>query len=137
MMNAAANVTTPRMPAQPTRKAPAPPPAFLPRVSVSGARMTNTHSSRTPITVTRTAPQMRAIQPSGRSELSTSWTIQFVCSPISRKTAFSSRNEMAPQVVRSAIRDGAVWMMGALCPSSSPATTTAMTPEASTDSASM
>ena len=36
---------------------------------------------------------------------------------------------MVRQFIRSAIRDCAVWMIGALWPSSSPATTTAMTPE--------
>ncbi len=138
MMNAAARVTTPRMPAHPTRKALGAQPA-APRleVSSSGTRSAKIQISRIPITVTRTEAHTSAIHPSGRSEASTSAMIQFVCSPISRKTAFSSRNEMAPQVVRSAMRDGAVWIRGALCPSSRPATTTAMTPDACTDSASM
>ena len=34
------------------------------------------------------------------------------------------------QFIRSAMRDWAVWRIGALWPSSSPATTTAITPEA-------
>ena len=55
--------------------------------------------------------------------------IQRACSPISRKTVFSSRKAMVRQLMRSAIRDCAVWMIGALWPSSRPATTTAMTPE--------
>ena len=42
---------------------------------------------------------------------------------------------MVRHVIRSVIRDWAVWMSGALWPSSRPATTTAMTPEACTRSA--
>ena len=37
---------------------------------------------------------------------------------------------MVRQLIRSAIRDCAVCRIGALCPSSRPATTTAITPEA-------
>ena len=43
---------------------------------------------------------------------------------------FSRTNAIVRQFSRSAIRDCAVWRIGALCPSSRPATTTAMTPEA-------
>ena len=44
---------------------------------------------------------------------------------------------MVRQFIRSAIRDCAVCRIGALCPSSRPATTTAITPEACTSSAAM
>ena len=43
---------------------------------------------------------------------------------------FSRTNAMVRQLIRSAIRDWAVCRIGALCPSSRPATTTAITPEA-------
>ena len=49
---------------------------------------------------------------------------------------FSRTHETVRQIVRSARRDCAVWMIGALCPSSRPATTTATTPEAWSSSAS-
>ena len=45
------------------------------------------------------------------------------------KTVFSRKNAMVRQFIRSAIRDWAVCRIGALCPSSSPATTTLTTPE--------
>ena len=54
---------------------------------------------------------------------------------MSRKTVFSRMNAMVRQFSRSAIRDCAVWRIGALWPSSRPATTTAMTPDACTCSA--
>ena len=53
-----------------------------------------------------------------------------VCRPMTRKTAFSSRYWIVVQLIRSASRDGAVWISGALWPSSTPAMTTARTPEA-------
>ena len=43
---------------------------------------------------------------------------------------FSRTKATVRQVIRSVIRDCAVWMIGALWPSSRPATTTEMTPEA-------
>ena len=43
---------------------------------------------------------------------------------------FSRMKATVRHVIRSVIRDCAVWMIGALWPSSSPATTTEMTPEA-------
>ena len=71
MMNAAARVTTPRMPAHPTRKALGAQPA-APRleVSSSGTRSAKIQISRIAITVTRTAAHTSAIHPSGRSEAS-------------------------------------------------------------------
>ena len=45
---------------------------------------------------------------------------------------FSRTKATVRQVIRSVIRDCAVWMIGALWPSSRPATTTEMTPEACT-----
>ena len=56
--------------------------------------------------------------------------IERACRPISRNTELSSRNAMLRQFIRSAIRDCAVCRIGDLCPSSSPATTTLITPEA-------
>ena len=47
-----------------------------------------------------------------------------------RKTAFSSRYWIVVQLIRSASRDWAVWISGALWPSRTPAMTTARTPEA-------
>ena len=52
------------------------------------------------------------------------------CSPMSRNTPLSSRNWMLRQLSRSAMRDWAVCRIGALWPSSMPATTTATTPDA-------
>ena len=54
---------------------------------------------------------------------------------MSRNTVFSRTNATVRHVMRSVIRDCAVWMIGALWPSSRPATTTEMTPEACTSSA--
>ena len=72
----------------------------------------------------------------GESSLSaTPSRIQRAWRPMSRKTVFSSRNAMVRQLMRSAIRDWAVWMTGALCPSSRPVTTTEMTPEECSSSA--
>ena len=55
--------------------------------------------------------------------------------PISRKTVFSRTKAIVRQFIRSAIRDCAVCRIGALWPSSRPATTTAITPEACISSA--
>ena len=49
---------------------------------------------------------------------------------MTRKTAFSSRYWIVVQLIRSASRDWAVWINGALWPSRTPAMTTARTPEA-------
>ena len=40
-------------------------------------------------------------------------TISGSCSPMSRKTAFSSRNDSVRQLIRSAMRDSADWKTGA------------------------
>ncbi len=50
------------------------------------------------------------------------------CSPMSRNTAFSSRNAMVRQLVCSDIREAADCSTGDLWPSSRPVTTTASTP---------
>ena len=76
------------------------------------------------------AAQTAAMRPAGTSLPETSSMIQLACSPISRKTVFSRMKAMVRQFIRSAMRDWAVWMIGALWPSSSPAMTTATTPEA-------
>ena len=88
----------------------------------------NTQTIRSTITPTSTAAQISSTRPTGSSPASTSAMIQRACRPISRNTVLSSRNAMLDQLVRSAIRDCAVCRIGALCPSSSPATTTAITP---------
>ena len=90
---------------------------------------------RSTITPTSTAAQMTSTCPSDSSPPTTPAMIQRACSPISRNTVLSSRNAMLDQFIRSAIRDCAVCRMGALCPSSSPATTTAITPLAWNSSA--
>ena len=50
-------------------------------------------------------------------------------SPMKRKTAFSSRKLMVRQLIVSAMRASAVWMVGERYPRYRPATTTASTPE--------
>jgi len=52
-----------------------------------------------------------------------------------RNTAFSRRYWIVVQLTRSAIRDWADWITGALCPRRTPQTTTARTPDAWTTSA--
>ena len=85
----------------------------------------------------RTAAQTAAMRPVDRVLSLTSATIQPAWRPIRRKTVFSRTNAMVRQFIRSAIRDCAVCTTGALCPSSRPAMTTAMTPEAWISSAAM
>ena len=86
-----------------------------------------------------TAPSVAAhsatIRPMPRSLSTAPSMIHQACRPMSRKTVFSRTNEIIRQLSRSAIRDCAVCRTGALWPSSSPATTTAITPEAWTSSA--
>ena len=53
------------------------------------------------------------------------------------KTVFSRKNAIVRQFIRSAIRDWAVCRIGALCPSSRPATTTLTTPEECSSSETM
>ena len=85
---------------------------------------------RSTITATRVEPQTTATMPAVTSPPNASRMIVRACRPISRNTELSSRNAMLRQVSRSAIRDCAVCRTGDLCPSSSPATTTLITPEA-------
>ena len=82
------------------------------------------------MTATSVATQAVTIVAVLRGLSETSRTIQLVCRPMSRKTAFSSRNANVRQLRRSAIRDDGVCSSGALWPSARPATTTASTPEA-------
>ena len=70
-----------------------------------------------------------------RSELLTPSRIVRTCSPMSRKTVFSSRNWIVSQLIRSFSLEVASWMTGALCPRISPVVTTAITPEACSSSA--
>ena len=104
-------------------------------VSLSGPGRTsrnragNTQTRRSTTTATNVDTHSSTTSCRGTPLASTSAMIQRACRPISRKTEFSSRNEMVRQFSRSAIRDVAVCRMGALCPSSRPAITTASTPE--------
>ena len=87
------------------------------------------------MTATSDSPHTNAIRPP-ESVLSPTSSMSIAAwRPISRNTAFSSTKAMVRQLIRSAIRDWAVCRTGALWPSSSPATTTAITPEASISSA--
>ncbi len=135
---AAARVTTPRMPAQPTIAASRQvdsPSGWRVGSMASSARTGKTHTRRSSTTARNVARQIHATRP-GPSPLSAaSVRIRLACSPISKKTAFSSRKEMVRQFSRSAIRDEAVCSTGARCPSSRPATTTARTPEPCSSSA--
>ena len=134
MTNAAASVTTPRIPAHEVTAA-----VFhdgtgrlvSPRV---GARRTS-RKAKIQIGRSRTVAAIAAahtptIRPRESVLSPTSAKIHRACRPISRNTVFSSRNEIVRQLSRSEIRDEAVCSTGALCPSSRPATTTASTPEA-------
>src|SRR6478735_2690158 len=85
----------------------------------------------------RTAAQTAVMRPVDSVLWLTSSTIHPAWRPIRRKTVFSRTNAMVRQFIRSAIRDWAVCTTGALCPSSRPAMTTAMTPEAWISSAAM
>lgn len=73
--------------------------------------------------------------PSDRWESATPRSSTGSCSPINRKTEFSSRNATVRQFVASATRDCAVCTFGAFCASTRPATTVASTPEACASSA--
>ena len=78
------------------------------------------------------AAQMPMIRPHESSPSPAPSTMARAWRPISRNTVFSRTNAIVRQLSRSAIRDCAVCRIGALWPSSSPATTTAITPEACT-----
>ena len=90
----------------------------------------NTHTSRITMTLTRVPTHSTTTRPAVTSPPKASAMIPRACRPISRKTELSSRKAMLRQFIRSAIRDWAVCRIGALCPSSRPATTTLITPEA-------
>jgi hypothetical protein len=90
---------------------------------------------RSTITTSNVSAATATICPRGRVLDARSSTMPRTCMPIRKNTAFSSRNWMVAQLVRSNTRDVADWMTGALCPSSRPATTTASTPDASISSA--
>ncbi len=89
----------------------------------------NTQTKRSTMTVTSTAMHDQVMRAVDRSLLLRSLTIDLICRPISRKTAFSRTYEIVVQLVRSNSRDDADWMRGDLCPSTTPATTTASTPD--------
>ena len=107
--NAAASVTTPRMPAQP---ATAPSRRLRGRESQREtlpsqvAAMMNI--GRTSMTVTRTATAYRLVRSRPRSDVWTWSMIIDTCRPMSRNTMFSSRNWIEFQFIRDATRACAV-----------------------------
>ena len=88
-----------------------------------------TQASRITITPTSTATQKTVIRAPDTSEADSAASSRLVCRPMSRKTVFSSRNWMVCQLTRSASRDRPDWITGDRWPSSSPAVTTAITPD--------
>ena len=130
MMNTAAIVTTPRIPAQPVMIA-----------CDHGSRscgawrrprshwVSSTQAMRVRITAASTPAHASTTRDQGTVP-SRPVMMETTCMPISRKTACSSRNATVDQVTRSVIRDPEVWTTGSLCPMSRPATTTEITPEA-------
>ena len=93
MMYAAASVTTPRMPAQPTRKVcrheGTSPVSGSGPGRISRNREMNTQTIRSTITPTRVAAQTSTIRPDESSLSWTSASSHCACRPISRKTVFS------------------------------------------------
>ncbi|MPM95549.1 hypothetical protein SDC9_142704 [bioreactor metagenome] len=81
------------------------------------------------MTAARAARQTAITVPWPVSEVHAAATISWVCRPISRNTAFSSRNCRVCQLIRAERRASAVCSRWARCPSTIPATTTASTPE--------
>ena len=81
------------------------------------------------MTATRVARQTATIRAPESVLSARSCSSHCACRPMSAKTAFSRRNAIVRQLMRSAIRDWAVCRIGALWPRSRPATTTATTPE--------
>lgn len=77
----------------------------------------------------KTAIATRLARASPVEEFATSSMIEWVCSPMTRKTAFSRMYWIVPQLIRSAMRAGAVCTVVARWARSTPATTTARTPE--------
>ena len=77
-------------------------------------RASDTHASRITMTPTRTASTNTVIRVPVSSEFCTSVRIRWACSPISRKTVFSSRNWIVVQFTRSLSRDWPDWISGDL-----------------------
>ena len=119
MRKTAASVTTPRRPAQPTTRTcdhgvRAPPRSRSRRNKKS--RAPATQASRRTITVTSTAAQNPMIAHGDRPESPTAVKMRRACRPISRNTAFSSRNWMVAQLTRSLSRERPDWKLGDLVP---------------------
>ena len=85
---------------------------------------------RARIVATSVAPQTSAIRVQGRCSSEAALSSPRSCRPMSRKTTFSRTNCTVRQLLFSAMRELAVCSLAELCPSSSPQTTTASTPEA-------
>ncbi len=76
-----------------------------------------------------TARQVQTIVPHPGPVSLASDTKRRICMPSMRKTTFSRMNWIVVQLIRSLTREDAFCTIGDLCPSSSPATTTASTPD--------
>ena len=95
------------------------------------------HTNRAAIVAARTATQVTTISSPDRLVFEMPSMTVRSSRPISRNTAFSSRNAIVRQLVFSAMREAAVCSFGDLWPSNSPVTTTASTPDACIASAGM
>ena len=134
--NAAARVTTPRMPAHDTT-------VVSRGVSASGssrsrsiAAVAKTQAKRMTTTAANTPRAPRPMRVALRSLLPTADTMGRISRPISRNTTPSSRNVMVDQLDWANRRAGADCSRSALWPRMSPAMTTASTPDAWISSAS-
>lgn len=124
---AAASVTTPRMPAHPTTIAPeSDGESARPRVRANVAR---TASRRTTTTVPRVATHVATMTGQPRSDSEAAAQTDRACNPMSRNTEFSSRNWIVRHVMRPATLSPGPCSTWLRCPRTSPATTTASTPE--------
>ena len=97
-----------------------------------------TGATNTPRITTSAATIARPIHTESATERPAPWTSTTrarSCSPISRNTPFSSSIWAVSQLMRSALRSGALRRRTPLAPVASPAATTARTPEAPADSA--
>ena len=88
-----------------------------------------TQTGRRMMTVPSTARQVQTMVPHPGPVSLASETRRRICMPSIRKTTFSRMNWIVDQLIRSLTRDDAFWTIGDLWPRSSPATTTASTPD--------
>lgn len=128
-------MTTPRIPAQDTTAVTDHGQAVAARRSRNAPAAAKTKTVRASTVASSTPRQTAAARTAPMSVPATPASSEGSCSPMSRNTAFSSRNAMVCQLVASAIRDAPLCSAGEPWASSSPVTTTARTPEAPTASA--